>query len=69
MQHVVADYLSGLDSREPTNTTYDDLPDTNVFGLTTTTKQDNTEDEWIHDITHFLTTGLPPKHLPLDAKR
>ena len=67
MQHVVADYLSGLDSREPTNTTYDDLPDINLFGLATTTAQDDNEDEWISDMTHFLSTGLLPDHVPVDA--
>ena len=69
VQHVVADYLSRLDSGEPTDTTYDDLPDANLFCLTTTTTQDDNEDEWIREMTHFLSTDLPPDHLPLDARK
>ena len=69
VQHVVADYLSGLDSREPTNTTYDDLPDINLFGLATTTAQDDNEDEGISDMAHFLSTDLLPDHVPVDARK
>ena len=69
MQHAVAGYLSHLDSGEPVQTTYDDLPDANLFGLTKTTAQDDNEDEWIRDMTHFLSTGLPLDHLPLDARK
>ena len=31
VQHAVADYLSCLESGEPSNSTYDDLPDANLF--------------------------------------
>ena len=63
------DYVSRLDSGEPAETTYDDLPDANLFCLTTTTQQANTKDEWIRDKSHFLSTGLPPDYLPLDARK
>ena len=67
VQHAVADYLSRLESGEPANSTYDDLPDVNLFNLTTTTTSDKNEDKWIRDMTHFLNTSLPPNHLLLDA--
>ena len=67
VQHAVADYLSRLESGEPTETTYDDLPDAHLFHLATT--PDDNEDGWITDMTYFLSTGLPPEHLPLDVKK
>ena len=69
VQHAIADYLSRLDSGEPPDMTYDDLLDANLFSLMTTTTQDDNEDEWIRDMTHFLSTNLPPNHLPLDARK
>ena len=30
---------------------------------------DDNEDGCITEMTHFLSTGLPPEHLPLDAKK
>mgnify|MGYP000235158519 FL=1 len=69
MQHAIADYLSRLDSGEPTETPCDDLQDAILFGLTTTTQQADTEDEWISDMTYFLSTALRPDHLPLDARK
>ena len=67
IQHVVADYLNRLESGEPAETAYDDLPDASLFNLTTMT--DDKEDEWITEMTHFLSTGLPPDHMPLDARK
>ena len=61
VQHAVADYLSRLESGEPAETTYDDLPDANLFHMTTT--PDDNEDGWIMDMTYFLSTGLPPENL------
>ena len=37
------------------------------FSLATT--PDENEDEWITEMTHFLSTGLPPDHLTLDARK
>ena len=65
VQHVVADYLSLLESGEPAESTYDDLHDANLFSLATV--PDENEDEWITEMTHFLNTSLPPNHLLLDA--
>ena len=64
---AVADYLSRLESGEPAETTYDDLPDAHLFHLATT--PDDNEDGWITDMAYFLSTGLPPEHLTLDAKK
>ena len=69
VQHAVADYLSRLNSGEPAETPYDDLSDTNLFGLTTTIHQSDTEDEWISDMTNFLITALPPDLSPLHARK
>ena len=65
VQHAVADYLSRLKSGEPAEPTYDDLLDPGLFNLTT--MADDKEDEWITEMTHSLSTGLAPDHLPLDA--
>ena len=67
VQHAVVDYLSRLESGEPAEPTYDDLHDAGLFNLTT--MADDNEDEWITEMTHFPSTGLPPDHLPLDARK
>ena len=69
VQHAVADYLSRLESGEPTDSMYDDLPDAGLFSLTMTPTPNENKDEWIKEMTHFLNTGLPPDHLPLDAQK
>ena len=66
-QHAVADYLSRLESGEPAEPTYDDLPDAGLFSVTTL--PDDKEDEWITKMTHFLSIGLPPDHMTLDARK
>ena len=60
VQHVVDDYLSHLESGEPVESTYDDLPNVGLFSATTV--PDENKDEWITEMTHFLSTGLPPDH-------
>ena len=47
VQHAVADYFSCLQSWEPADSTYDDLPDADLFSLTMTPTPDENEDEWI----------------------
>ena len=69
VQHAVADYLSQLELGEPAETVYDDLLDTNIFSMDPMTPHTEIEDEWINDTFHFLSTGLPLDHLPLDAKQ
>ena len=66
---MVADYLSRLECGEPADSTYDDLLNANLFSLITATRQDSNEDEWIRTMTHFLSIGLPPDHLPLDPRK
>ena len=56
VQHGVANYLSCLESGETAEPTYDDLPEDGLFSLTT--MPDDKEDEWITEMTHFLSTGL-----------
>ena len=67
VQHAVADYLSCLESGQPAEPRYDDLLDPGLFNLTT--MADDKEDEWIMEMTHFVSTGMPPDHLPLDARK
>ena len=67
VQHAVADYLNRLESGEPAEPAYDELPDAGLFNLTT--MAGDKEDEWITEMTHFLNTGLPPDHLTLNARK
>ena len=67
VQHAVADYLSHLESGDPTEPTYDDLPDAGLFNLTT--MPEDKEYEWNTQMTHFLSTGFPPDHMTLDARK
>ena len=69
VQHAVADYLSCLDSGELVDSTYDILLDADLFCLTTVPTPDTSEDERISEMAHFLSTGLPPDHLTLDARK
>ena len=69
VQHTVVDYHTRLKSGEPANSTYDDLNDSGLLSLTTTLTPDKNENEWIIEMTHFLSTGLPPDHLTLDAQK
>ena len=48
---------------------YDELPNANLFGVDTATPSANSEDDWINEMSHFLSTGLPPENLTLDAKK
>ena len=54
---------------EPAETIYDNLPNANIFGIDLAKQPAESEDGWIDDMIHFLSTGLPPEHLPLDAKK
>ena len=45
VQHAVADYFSHLESGEPADSTYDDLPDAGLFTLTMVPTPDANEDD------------------------
>ena len=57
LQHAVPDYVSRLDSGEPAETTYDDLPDASLFHMNTI--PDDNADEWIMEMTQFLPSTCP----------
>ena len=56
MQHAVADYLSRLESGEPTIGVRDDFPNAQLFRI----------DAWISEMTVFPKTRLTPKAMSLD---
>ena len=59
--HAVADYLSWHESGEPTQTMFDNLPNTDIFGINLDTEHAESSDGWIDDMIRFLSTGLPPE--------
>ena len=66
------DYLSRLESREEGTDVKDDFPDGQLFRVDTIpVHQMNEElaDAWITEMTIFLTTGLPPKHMSIDERK
>ena len=69
VQHAVADYLSWHESGEPTQTMFDNLPNTDIFGINLDTEHAESSDGWIDDMIHFLSTRLRLEQLPLDAKK
>ena len=72
MQHVVADYLSRLESGEEGTGVKDDFPDGQLFRVDTVRVQEineEIEDAWITEMTIFLTTGLPPEHLLANKRK
>ena len=69
VQHTVAYYLSRLETGEPPDQEYGDFPDATLFSINDTRMESHPEDTWIKEMTYFLTTGLPPNHLSLHAKK
>ena len=69
VQHAVADYLSRLETGDPPTQDYGDFPNAALFTINDTDIEPQPNDTWITEMSHFLTTGLPPEHLPLDAKK
>ena len=69
VQHVLADYLSRLESGKLAEGVLDDLPDADIFGITTTPPNLDPMDKWIDEMMQFLNTGLPLEHLTLDATK
>ena len=69
VQHAVADYLSQLESREEGTGVRDGFPNGQHFRVEAVSVQEineESEDAWISEMTIFLTTRMPPKHLIAD---
>ena len=69
VQHVVADYLSRLESGETGEGVRDEFPVAQLFRVTTETTTDETvagEDKWLTNMHQFLSAGLPPEELNRD---
>ena len=69
VQHVEVDYLSHLESREPTEGVPDDLPDVRNFRINVAPPNPDTEDKSMDELLQFLNTNLPLAHLTLDEKK
>ena len=72
VQHVVADYLSRLESGEARDGVWDEFPDAELFRITMEPATDSTvaeEDKWLTDIHQFLRTGLPPNKMDRDERK
>ena len=60
VQHAVADYLSSLETGDAPAEDCGDFPDAALFTINDTEIETHSQDTWIRDMSHFLTTGLPP---------
>ena len=72
VQHAIANYLSQLETGEPTIGVRDDIPNTKLFRIQvdrTEEVQDDIIDSWITDMTIILSTGFPPEGMPLDERK
>ena len=69
VQHVVAHYLSHLESGELVEGVPDDLSYADIFRITITPPHPDPKDKWIGEMVQFLDTVLPPKDLMLDEKK
>ena len=69
VQHTIANYLSRLETGEPSDLEYGDLPDAALFSIDTTPIESDPNDIWIIEMTQFLSIGIPLDHLPLDARK
>ena len=72
VQHVVANYLSRLESGEERIGIKDDFPDAQLFRVEAIKAQamnEESEDEWIFEMIIFLSTGIPPEHMSADERK
>ena len=72
VQHVVADYLSRLESKEEGIGVKDDFSDVQLFRVEARKAQEmneESEDEWISEMTIFLSTGIPPEQMSADERK
>jgi hypothetical protein len=63
IRHVVADYLSRLESGEAPTGVADDFPDAAVMALTPEEGPKNDLDQWLMDMVYFLSHGILPEKL------
>ena len=72
VQHVVADYLSRLESGEAANGVQDEFPDVELFRITTDPATDATaanEDKWLTKMHQFLSTEVPSENMDRDERK
>ena len=72
VQHVVADYLSRLESGESGEGVCDEFSYAELFKVTVEVVVDKTvvgEDKWLTDMHQFLSTGLPPEELSRNKQK
>ena len=69
VQHAISDYLSHLEMGEPPNQDHGDLLDAVLFSIDTLPIEFDPNDPWITEMIQFLSTGLPPDHLTIDARK
>ena len=72
VQHVVVDYLSRLESGEEGAGVKDDFPDGQLFRVDIVRVHELNEDSenaWISEMSNFLTSRLPPKHLSANERK
>ena len=72
IQHVVADYLSRLESGEASDGVQDEFPDARLFKITTETTVDGTvvdEDKLQMNMHQFLSTELPLEEMNWDERK
>ena len=72
VQHVVADYLSRMESDEAGDGVRDDFPDVELFKVAAELAIDiivAEEDNWLTDMHQFLSTRLPPEKMDQDERK
>ena len=72
IQHVVADYLSQLESGETGDGVSDEFPNTELFRVTAETATDSKvadEDKWLTNMHQFLNTRLLPEEMNRDERK
>ena len=70
-QHVVADFLSRLNNGEMAQRDDDDFPDVDILRVAMLAERTEKTfpDQWLMEMTYFLTTGLLPPQLQTDVEK
>ena len=63
-KHLVADYLSRLESGEPPDGISDELPDADLFVV-----QPSISDDWYYEMLNYLMEGIFPTAMKKDYRR